>query len=211
MSRTSKIARSLIFTLIVFSSACVIGPSESNAPRSYFLNPEISWKNPHGYGERIGTAVLLITQPKPQAGFDTARMAYLLRPYEINYFAFNQWADPPARLLHRIMVENLDKTGLWSAVLQTPGTVPAQYRLDSDNLILEQQFLSRPSRVRLALRAQMIDVKKQTILASQYFELFETAASDDAYGGVLAANRAAEKLLVEMAEWLSTVMKDLKQ
>jgi cholesterol transport system auxiliary component len=211
MSRTSKIARSLIFTLIVFSSACVIGPSESNAPRSYFLNPEISWKNPHGYGERIGTAVLLITQPKPQAGFDTARMAYLLRPYEINYFAFNQWADPPARLLHRIMVENLDKTGLWSAVLQTAGTVPAQYRLDCDNLIVEQQFISRPSRVRLALRAQMIDVKKQAILASQYFELFETAASDDAYGGVLAANRAAEKLLVEMAEWLSTVMKDLKQ
>ena len=210
MSRTSKIARSLAFTLMVLSSACVLGTNESNAPRTYLLNPEISWKNPHGYRERIGTAVLLITQPKPQAGFDTARMAYLLRPYEINYFAFNQWADPPARLLHRIMVENLDKTGLWSAVLQTAGTVPAQYRLDSDNLILEQQFFSRPSRVRLALRGQIFDTKKSAILDTRYFELFETAASDDAYGGVLAANRAAEKLLVEMAEWLSTVAGDTK-
>jgi cholesterol transport system auxiliary component len=210
MSRANKIAGIVSFTLFVLSSACVLGPNESSAPRSYFLNPEISWKNPHGYGERIGTAVLLITQPKPQAGFDTARMAYLLRPYEINYFAFNQWVDPPARLLHRIMVENLDKTGLWSAVLQTAGTVPAQYRLDSDNLILEQQFFSRPSRVRLTLRAQIFDTKKTAILDTRYFELFETAPSDDAYGGVLAANRAAEKLLVEMAEWLSTVARDTK-
>jgi cholesterol transport system auxiliary component len=211
MPHPNKILRLVSVTLLSLIGACSFGPTETTAPRTYFLNPEISWKNPHGYGERIGASVLLITQPKPQAGFDTARMAYLLRPYEINYFAVNQWADTPARLLHRIMVENLDKTGLWSAVLQTPGAVPAQYRLDCDNLILEQQFFSRPSRVRLALRAQVIDVKKQTVIATQYFELFETAASDDPYGGVLAANHATEKLLIEMAGWLGAVIKELKQ
>ncbi|MBM2803930.1 MAG: putative ABC-type transport system, auxiliary component [Deltaproteobacteria bacterium] len=204
----SKIARIVSFTLIVFSSACVLGPSDTSTPRTYFLNPEISWKNPHGYGERLGTAVLLITQPKAQAGFDTARMAYLVRPYEINYFAFNQWADTPARLLHRIMVENLDKIGLWSAVLQTPGTVPAQYRLDCDNLILEQQFFSRPSRVRLSVRAQIIETKKPAILATRYFEVLEVAPTDDAYGGVQAGNHAAEKLLIELAAWLDAVMKE---
>jgi len=204
----SKIARIVSFTLIVFSSACVLGPSDTSTPRTYFLNPEISWKNPHGYGERLGTAVLLITQPKAQAGFDTARMAYLLRPYEINYFAFNQWADTPARLLHRIMVENLDKTGLWSAVLQTPGTVPAQYRLDCDNLILEQQFFSRPSRVRLSVRAQIIETKKPAILATRYFEVLEVAPTADAYGGVQAGNHAAEKLLIDLAAWLDAVMKE---
>jgi cholesterol transport system auxiliary component len=203
----NKIARVLSLTLVMFSSACVLGPNDSSAPRTYFLNPEISWNNPHGYGERTGSAVLLITQPKPQAGFDTARMAYLLRPYEVNYYAFNQWADMPARLLHRIMVENLDKTGLWSAVLQTPGTVPAQFRLDCDNLVLAQQFISRPSSVRLALRAQIVDLKKSAIVATQYFELFEVAPSDDAYGGVQAANHAAAKFLTELAAWLDKVVK----
>jgi cholesterol transport system auxiliary component len=205
-----KIARVVSLALVVFSSACVLGPSETGVPRSYFLNPEISWKNPHRYSERISTAVLLVTQPKAQAGFDTERMAYLLRPFEINYFAFNQWADTPARMFHRIMAENLDKTGLWRAVLQTAGTVPTQYRLDSDNLILEQQFFARPSRVRLALRAQIIDVKKQTILATRYFEIFEDTASDDPYGGVLAANHAAEKLLIEIAAWLDKSFKETK-
>jgi len=195
-------------TLLLMITACSLGPTETTAPRSYFLNPEITWKNPHGSGERIGASVLLITQPKAQAGFDTARMAYLLRPYEVNYYGFNQWADTPARLLHRILVENLDKSGLWSAVLQTPSTVPAQYRLDCDNLILEQQFFSNPSRIRLALRAQLIETKKQSILASRYFELLEPAPSEDAYGGVLAANQATAKLLAQMAEWLDSALRE---
>ena len=210
MCRASKIAPIVSFALFVLSSACVLGPTETSAPRSYFLNPEISWKNPHGYGERTGRAVLLITQPKAQAGFDTARMAYLVRPYEVNYYAFNQWADTPAHLLHRIMVENLDKTGLWSAVVQTPGIVPAQYRLDCDNLVLEQQFFFRPSRVRLSVRAQIIETQRQAILATRYFDVLEVAPTDDAYGGVLAANHAAEKLIIEMAAWLDRVFKDTK-
>ena len=74
-------------------------------------------------------------------------MAYLLRPYEVSYYGYNQWADTPARMLQRIMVENFEKTGEWNAVLQTPSAVPAQYRLDCDNLVLEQQFFSNPSRV----------------------------------------------------------------
>jgi len=198
------------FTLLLLMGACSLGPTETTAPRTYFLNPEISWNNPHGYGERFGSAVLLITQPKAQAGFDTARMAYLLRPYEVNYYALNQWADTPARVLHRIMVENLDKTGLWSAVVQTPGIVPAQYRLDCDNLVLEQQFFFRPSRVRLSVRAQIIETQRQAILATRYFDVLEVAPTDDAYGGVLAANHAAEKLIIEMAAWLDRVFKDTK-
>lgn len=210
MPQPNKILRMVSLTLLLLIGACTLGPTETSVPRTYFLNPEISWKNPHGYGERIGAPVLLITQPKPQAGFDTSRMVYLLRPYEVNYYALNQWADTPARLLHRIMVEILDKTGLWYAVLQTPGTVPAQYRLDCDNLILEQRFFSSPSRVRLAFRAQIIETKKPAILATRYFEAFEAAATDDAYGGVQATNHAAEKLMVDLATWLDSVMKETK-
>ena len=134
-------------------------------------------------------------------------MAYLLRPYEVSYYGYNQWADTPARMLQRIMVENFEKTGEWNAVLQTPSAVPAQYRLDCDNLVLEQQFFSNPSRVRLALRAQIVETKTQSILATRSFELFETAPTDDPYGGVIAANHATEKLIKEMAEWLDTIFR----
>ena len=208
MSDAKQIIRSVVHGVFVLVSACALGPVETSAPRTYFLNPEISWKNPRPSGERIGAALLLITQPRAQAGFDTALMAYLLRPYEVNYYAYNQWADTPARLLHRLMVESLDKSGLWRAVLQTPSAIQVQYRLDCDNLILEQQFFSRPSRVRLALRAQLIETKTQTILATRYFEFFEAAETDDAYGGVQAANHAAAKLINQLIAWAHTTMED---
>ena len=210
MTSTPAMVRTLTLAVVLFLSSCALGPVETSAPRNYFLNPEISWNNPHGHSERIGTAILLITQPKPQAGFDTARMAYLLRPYEINYFAFNQWADTPARMVQQIMVENLDKTGRWRAVLPAAGAAPAQYRLDTDNLILEQQFFSHPSLVRLSVRAQIIDTKRAAILATRYFEVLEVAPTEDAYGGVQAANHAAAKLLIELASWLDAVMKETK-
>ena len=145
MSRLNNIVRLAVFTLVTLIGACSLGPKENIPLRTYLLNPEISWKNPHAFGAPLGHSILVITQPKAQAGFDTARMAYLLRPYEVNYFAFNQWADTPARMLQRIMVENLDKAGMWSAVVQTPGAVPAQYRLDCDSLVFEQQFLLTPA------------------------------------------------------------------
>jgi cholesterol transport system auxiliary component len=203
------LSKILGLTIVAFVAltACALGPKENSAPRTYFLNPEIAAKNPHGSAKPTGDSVLFISQPKAQGGFDTARMAYLLRPYEVSYYAFNQWADAPARLLHQIMVVNLEKTGQWSAVLQSPGAVPAQYRLDTDNLILEQQFFSRPSRVRLALRAQIIDTKNLSILGTRYFELFEVAPSDDPYGGVQAANQAVAKLLNEIVAWLDNVYK----
>ena len=205
VSLQEKLAVPLFGSLVMLVSACALRPMQTEAPRIYFLNPEISRNNPHSAAERRTAAVLLISQPRAQAGFDTEGMAYLLRPYEINYYAFSHWADTPARLLHRLLVENLDKSGLWSAVLQTPSAVPAHYRLDCDNVVLEQQFFSDPSRARLALRAQLVETQTQRIVASRYFEFFEAAESEDAYGGVQAANRAAAKLIMEMNGWLEKV------
>ena len=108
-------------------------------------------------------------------------------------------------MLAPLLAQAMERTGLWRVVVQTPSTVRADYRLDCENLVLEQEFFSL-SRVRLALHAQLIDVKRQSVMDARDFEVFEDAPSDDAYGGVTAANRAVAKLLGELAEWTGAVM-----
>jgi len=184
---------------------CTIGPVEKDASHSYLLNPEIPAKNFSADPKRTNSLILLISQPRAQAGFETARMAYLLRPHEVSYYAFNQWADTPARMFAVLLAQTMERTGLWRAVVQAPSAVKANYRLDCDNLLLEQQFFSS-SRVRLALRAQLIDHKRQSVIGTRNFEIFETAPSEDAYGGVLAANRAAAQLLEQVAAWVSALV-----
>jgi cholesterol transport system auxiliary component len=208
LANSPRITRMVPFLLAIVLDGCSLGPAERSAPHTYLLTPEISFKNTAANPAGTAGATLLVSPPRAQPGFDTARMAYLLRPHEVSYYVLNQWADAPGRMLMRLLVQTIERTHLWRAVVQAPSPVLADYRLDCDNLVLEQQFFSHPSRVRLALRGQLIDVKRQSVMGTRDFETFEAAPSDDAYGGVIAANRATATLLQQLAVWLSTVMSD---
>jgi cholesterol transport system auxiliary component len=77
----------------------------------------------------------------------------------------------------------------------TPGVVPADIRLDTELVQLRQNFETRPSRVELTLHATLIDVRSRRVLATRQFDDAEDAASEDAYGGVVATNRLLQRLL----------------
>jgi cholesterol transport system auxiliary component len=128
-------------------------------------------------------------------------MAYLPRPNTVKYYANSRWADSPAGMLAPAIVEALEKTGCWRAVVRMPTTLPADFRLDTEDLVLGQEFFSRTSKVRLALRATLVDLREPGILAARRFEALEDAPSEDADGGAIAAGRAAEKLLGSLATW----------
>jgi cholesterol transport system auxiliary component len=75
----------------------------------------------------------------------------------------------------------------------------ADLRLDTEIVLLRQSFLATPSRVEFALRAQLVDVPGRRVLATRYVEAGEEAPSDDAPGGVVAANAAVAKALAQVA------------
>jgi cholesterol transport system auxiliary component len=208
MASSLAILRLLLFLPAMAFAGCSIGLPERTAPRTYVLNHEIPVQRVSANPGRKDSALLLVAQPKAQPGYDTPRMAYLLRPHEVSYYALNQWADTPGRMLMRLLAQAMERTDLWRAVVQAPSAVRPDYRLDCDSLALEQQFFSNPSRVRLALRAQLVDIQQQRMMDESAFEIFEVAPTGDAYGGVLAANRAVARLLEEMAGWVTAVMSE---
>ena len=145
--------------------------------------------------------VLSVSVPRALAGFDTPQMAYVQKPHELNYFASSRWADAPARMLGPLVARALEQTESFRAVVQTSGALPADLRLDIEVVRLLQDFRTRPSRVQLTLRAQLIDVRGRKLIAKHQFDAFEIAPSDDAYGGVTAANRLVQRVLGELAEF----------
>lgn len=143
--------------------------------------------------------VLAVSVPRALPGFDTPQMAYVQQPYELDYFAASRWADTPARMLEPIIAQAMLQTQSFRAVVQPSGAIPADIRLDVELVRLQQDFTTRPSRVRLTLRAQLTDVRGRRLLAAQQFDEYENAASEDAYGGVTAANRLVQRVLVKLA------------
>lgn len=145
------------------------------------------------------TQVLLITRPRAEPGYDTDGIAYTETPLSLSYYTRSRWADAPARMLGPLLVETLESSGAFRAVLTSPSSVAVDRQLDVTLLRLQQSFLQRPSRVELVLRVRLIDTSDNRVLASRTFETTEPAPSEDAYGGVQAANTALERVLTELA------------
>lgn len=145
--------------------------------------------------------VLAVSKPQTRPGFDTPQMVYVQQPHELNYFVTSRWADTPARMLGPLLVQAMEQTGGFRAVVQVPGALPGDVRLDTELIRLQHDFVTRPSRVLLTLRAQLIDVRGERVLAVRLFDESETAASDNAYGGVTAANRALQRMLDQLADF----------
>jgi cholesterol transport system auxiliary component len=148
--------------------------------------------------------VLEVSAPRASPGFETAQIAYVQRAYELDYFAANRWADTPSRMLGPILTQALEQSGSFSAVVQSPGIVPADVRMVSELVRLQQNFETHPSRVELALRVQVFDVHNKRLLASKLFETTESALSDDPYGGVTAANAALQRILEQVVDFCIT-------
>jgi cholesterol transport system auxiliary component len=147
------------------------------------------------------TLVLAVSPPHARPGFDTPQIAYVRQPHELNYFTASRWADTPARMLGPLLAQAMEQTGGFRAVVQTPSAVPADVRLETELIRLQHDFTTQPSRVQLTLRAQLIDVRRQRVLAVKQFDEVENAASDDAYGGVSAANRVVQRMLGQLADF----------
>ena len=135
-------------------------------------------------------------------------MAYTQRPFEVSYYAIHQWADFPARMLMTVLIQALEQTGDWRAIVPMPTSVRGDHRVEIDQLALVQDFLQKPSQLHLTFRVQLIKLPEHLVLGTRLFDVVEGTSTDDAYGGAVAANRAADTLLREVAGWLRGCVSD---
>lgn len=183
--------------LILLASCSALRAPQREAAKLYLLDASAAVR-PSPIQRNL---VLAVSMPRASAGFDTPQMAYQQSDHQLQYFAVNRWLDTPASMLEPLLLQTLEQSRGFSAVVRTPSMVTADVRLDTELLRLQQDFSSHPSRVQLTLRVQLIDVSAKRVLASKLFAVAEDAPSDDARGGVIAANRLLQQLLGQVAEF----------
>lgn len=195
-SRRGQPLRAMVLAAIL--AGCTgLPPAPVENPSSHLLIAKPIGKSVRSHRE----LVLEVSATRAWPGFDTLQMAYVQRPYTLEYFAASRWADTPARMVGPLLAQALEQTGSFLAIVQAPSAVPADLRLNTELIHLQQNFMTRPSHVDLALRVQLIDVRSKRVIASRLFDETENAPSDDAYGGVTAANSALQRVLEQIAEF----------
>jgi len=195
--------------LVTLSACSALQPSAAPATTFYSLNntPQpasgVAKALPMPTGTDPSAPTLLVNRTHATAGFDSPRIIYLREAHKLEYFAQSQWVEPPASMLGPLLAAAIAKTGAFRAVVLMPGAASGELRLDTDIIRLQHEFQTSPSQVRLTLRATLVDDKTRRVLAWQELEALEPASSEDAYGGVLAANRAVQKVVDQLAGFLA--------
>ncbi|MEK8018642.1 MAG: ABC-type transport auxiliary lipoprotein family protein [Candidatus Parabeggiatoa sp.] len=168
-------------------------------PKTYLLDiplPDIPFPNHTG-------RTLLVSMPKASPGFDTSSLVYIHKYHALEYYKKSQWIDTPARMLLPLLVLQLEATGKFKAVLSaSTSPIACELRLDTEIVRLQQEFQTEPSLVRLVLRAQLLDMAVRRVLATHVFEVEKSTQSEDAEGGVIAANQAVKKVLNDLTAFV---------
>ena len=155
------------------------------------------------------TAILKIATPTSAPAYASPRMAYIETPYRIDYFAENQWADSPARMLKTLLTQYLSDSGLFRFVYADAGGIDDGLRLDTDIVELAQVFSPDSSEVRLSIRFALVDVPRRTLLLNRTISVTEPTLTRDPYGGVVAANKAVQRALDDLTALLKTTLPTL--
>ncbi|WP_166804982.1 ABC-type transport auxiliary lipoprotein family protein [Nitrosococcus wardiae] len=180
--------------MIIILSSCTLSPEQSGPVRTYILAPQL----PPQTAASPTRLTLLVSTPQAAAGYGTPQIAYTRKPYELDYFSRNQWVDTPGRMLKPILVNALEASGLFQSVAPGDTRILAELRLDTEILRLVQDFSDQPSQSHLILRARLIDLARGEEIASRIFKAQEPAPEEGPYGGVIALNRALERILGEL-------------
>jgi cholesterol transport system auxiliary component len=148
---------------------------------------------------------LIVNPPRAASGFDSARIIYVREALKLEYFAHSEWVDPPARMLAPLLVAAVESTGAFRAVVLTPSSAAGDLRLDTEIVRLQHEFDTQPSRARFTLRAYLVDDKSRRVLDWREFDAAVPAASEDTYGGVVAANHAVQIVLQDLSTFCAAV------
>lgn len=191
-----RIGLTLLLGLLLAGCGGLFGGGNDEPVQTYMFSPREFAQN-----EGEGSNAVLLVSPVQSVGHDSQRMAYSMRPYERTFYAFSQWADTPPRMVEPLVVQAMESSGLFRAVIDASSTAEADLRLDLDLLVLQHEFHTERSQGRMVIRAQLYAIQTNRILGTRIFEATAAAPRENAYGGVLALNLALEEILRQLVVW----------
>lgn len=177
----------VLWLMCALSLLTACSPIKAPVSNQYTLNAFYTKKRAvHNQAHSI-----LISQPDAIAGYQTEQMLYTDRPFEINAFAHSAWISSPANMLYPLITQSLQHSHYFFAVAAGPDADKTDYRLDTQVLALQQNFIKKPSTIELAIQCVLTHVDDNRVVASRMFTQKVVCPSDTPYGGVIAANKAA--------------------
>jgi cholesterol transport system auxiliary component len=191
----------LFCLLCLIISACSLSPIKTKHNSYYQLNTDNSALTRPSKHTKTTPYTLFVSKPVANAGYDSHAMIYIVKPYQLRSYAYNQWVDTPANMIMDVLTGYLQQSNYFHAVTFPPSSSRSNFRLNTQIIMFQQEFLQPVSQFHLILQVTLINNQTQKIIATRRFESITDAPGNDPYSGVIAANSAANKVGLEVTKF----------
>jgi len=189
--------KSIIISIVLLVNACASIKLPVTEQYQLTQFSQKVYQNPHG------EYTLFVSPPEALRGYDGIKMNYSTQPFEVKSFAHHAWLGAPALMIHPLLTQSLQRSGYFRAVSSGIYSDKTDFRLDSQLLMLQQNFTTQPSQIFLVMKLVLNDVKNTRVIASKIFQYRIPCPADTPYGGVLAANTAVKRFTDDAVRFVS--------
>lgn len=149
---------------------------------------------------------LQIVKPKTPLYLNSKEILYVEDGLSRAY-AYHFWADLPSNFYRFVLLDKLEKSTLFSAVVEKSTFTRVDLALQSRIESFEQVMTKEGSFAKLGFSVTLFDVKEQKILANRHFEKFIELENSQISTLVLGFEKGLNELCDDIILWLSEQLK----
>lgn len=186
------------FLVILLSGCSMFSPVQTNSGSAYLIT-ELPKQIPQKNRRQI---TLLVLRPDARTILNTTQMAYTDKRFQVSYYGQNQWGETPSQMFLPLVLQTLDKTNHFQAVVTAPFAGRYDYLLNLQIAQFEMDFTTRPAAFNFTLRADISRASSGRSIAVKQFTVKTPLRQETPYAGVVAANIASQQLLKQLAQFI---------
>ncbi len=181
--------------ILIMLSAC----SKAPALKIYTLDvpqTEVAKQSPYRY------KTIKVTYPQSLREQISQKMNFSYSMSDRGTYQNSEWSNNMSKLLQGTLIDVLDKSRLFKAVLSDTTTLKENYRLESNIFAFEHRVRGESSHAIVSIQFTLIDADTGKLVKSKRFSYQEPTPSTDAKGYATATNVIMSRLSSDLVGWL---------
>lgn len=147
---------------------------------------------------------LLVLDTTAGGFYDSDQLVFSRSAGTRGQYQFARWTERPGKRFADLLRDRLERLGRYR-VAAVGGYVRGDLLLDTRLVEFYHDASREPGQVRLELRAELVDLKRRTLLGRRTFEQQVPLTTYDAAGAAQASSIAASRVLDDLSAWLATL------
>ena len=145
---------------------------------------------------------LVVDQPYATASINSARIALMHNPIQIEYYARANWTDRAPDMVQGLIVESFENSGLISSVGRQSAGLRSNFVLLPELREFQAEYLNgTPPIAHIRINVKLIAMPDRVIVANESFDAEAQATADTVEDVVIAFDEALGRVLKNLVRW----------